>query len=142
MDSASFKAKMQCAETMRRAASDLSGSRYWQGYITGLRKSHHGEKFGTEEDHERMIKSRIGGDVASRWIGIGYRDGLHGVNPDNKPEIVRALMVDREWSQSRLAGRIGVDRSTVGRWVMTDPVEPVAPAWELILLLWRYPEID
>jgi len=55
------------AETFRK-----SGERpdYWAGYIRGLRRQYHGEKFGSFKEHTRWLSS-----VNDEWAE-GYQAGF------------------------------------------------------------------
>ena len=54
------------------------GSRtdYWLGYERGLIRGHHGERFGTNQEHELWLTLAVAEDPALRERGRGYRDGL------------------------------------------------------------------
>lgn len=51
MDSSKFKAMMLRANTLRDVSSTLEDSDFWAGYQKGLRRLHHGDTFGTEDEH-------------------------------------------------------------------------------------------
>jgi hypothetical protein len=70
-----FKSEMRRAEAMRRSA-EPERAEYWAGYIRGLRRSYHGEKFGTSEEHTLWLSLTDRQDEACRQRGYGYRDGL------------------------------------------------------------------
>ena len=54
---------------------DTDRSEYWQGFQRGLRRSYHGENFGTAEEHENYMNCRRG---EYRFdIQTGYRAGYH-----------------------------------------------------------------
>lgn len=67
-------------------------SDYTTGYQRGLRRHYHGEKFGTEAEHEQFMalglitenmNSKQAVLSASRSeLGRGYRDGFDGLPPD------------------------------------------------------------
>ncbi len=48
---------------------------YWRGYIRGLRRRYHGEKFGTDEEHEQWMN--MIDDKDREELGRGYRDGYN-----------------------------------------------------------------
>ena len=49
---------------------------YWKGYMQGLRRAYHGEKFGTAAEHQFFLSLITDPDADRQQIGIGYRDGL------------------------------------------------------------------
>jgi hypothetical protein len=73
MTETKFKSELRRAE-MLREHSDCGD--YWSGYIRGLRRGHHGESFGTTEEHEMFLSLADRKDERSRELGRGYRDGL------------------------------------------------------------------
>lgn len=56
-------------------------SDYGAGYMRGLRRRFHGEKFGTIEEHEKWKNLGRNGDPRLE-LGRGYRDGLAGREPE------------------------------------------------------------
>ena len=72
-----FESKMLQAKTFH----DL-GERpdYHAGYMRGLRRSYHGENFGTDEAKWLALTEDL--DEARRERGRGYQDGLEGKRPD------------------------------------------------------------
>jgi hypothetical protein len=70
-----FKSEMRQAEAMRRTA-EPERAEYWAGYIRGLRRAYHGEKFGTDEEHEKWLAAANSRDESRKQRGLGYRDGL------------------------------------------------------------------
>lgn len=69
-----FKNKMNYARAMHDNSDD---QRYWAGYIRGLRRYYHGEKFGTEEEHIKYISLADEARYESRQrMGQGYVDAL------------------------------------------------------------------
>lgn len=70
-----FKSEMRRAETMRRTA-EPERAEYWAGYIRGLRRAYHGEKFGTAEEHSIWMTLAMRDDERSKQRGRGYTDGL------------------------------------------------------------------
>lgn len=53
------------------------GGDYATGYLRGLRRHYHGEKFGTSEEHEIFMSL----DGSRAEIGRGYRDAFAGNLP-------------------------------------------------------------
>lgn len=74
MNEQKFKSEMRRARVMQENDSDRS--EYWAGYQRGLRRSYHGENFGTDEEHEKWLSLINGLDDGRKQRGQGYRDGL------------------------------------------------------------------
>ena len=72
-----YKSQLQRATTM--AQVDTENGEYWRGYARGLRRSHHGDNFGTEAEHTLWMSAR--GDATRENRSRGYRDGFSGANP-------------------------------------------------------------
>jgi len=70
-----FKSEMRRAETMR-GLSDPMMAEYWAGYIRGLRRAYHGEKFGTNDEHTKWLSAANSRDESRKQRGRGYKDGL------------------------------------------------------------------
>ncbi len=64
-----FMHLMMRARTMDHVG--LESAEYWRGYERGLRRTFHGERFGTDEEHGRWTER-------SDELGRGYHDGLLG----------------------------------------------------------------
>jgi hypothetical protein len=64
---------MHRALAMRSAANRPD---YWAGYMRGLRRAYHGERYGTEAEHALWLSQADGEDEQRRERGLGYRDGL------------------------------------------------------------------
>ena len=62
----------------RRKGGNATGheSDYWQGYQRGLRRRYHGERFGTDEDHDQMLALREATSESRQQRGQGYADAL------------------------------------------------------------------
>jgi len=75
MDDATFKSELTKADTMRRIGAE-PGADYWCGYMRGMRRGYHGERFGTAEEHELHLAAVDSEDDTRRELGRGYRDGL------------------------------------------------------------------
>jgi hypothetical protein len=73
-----FERKMRRADTLSRLTDQPD---YYVGYITGLRRFHHGERFGTEGEHQQWLALAADADKMRRERGRGYRDGLAGRDP-------------------------------------------------------------
>jgi hypothetical protein len=70
-----FKSEMRRAETMRGLADPMMAE-YWAGYIRGLRRAYHGEKFGEPGEHEKWLSAANSRDESRKQRGRGYKDGL------------------------------------------------------------------
>jgi hypothetical protein len=70
-----FKSEMRRADEMRRFINP-DRAEYWAGYIRGLRRAYHGEKFGTSEEHKLWMDVTDSQDQIRQQRGMGYRDGL------------------------------------------------------------------
>ena len=75
MNEASFKSELTKADTMRSLGAE-PGADYWRGYMRGLRRGYHGDRFGTTEEHALHLAAVESEDDARRQLGRGYRDGL------------------------------------------------------------------
>ena len=74
MDRQIFEKEM-CKAKVFRGAGDQP--HYWSGYQQGLRRRYHGEKFGTDNEHE-LSMSLAGDDTQDRADrSCGYRDGFN-----------------------------------------------------------------
>jgi len=71
-----FQSLMRRADSMRRIESDYLREAWWTGYIKGLRRAHHGERFGTEAEHELWKSAADSSDPSRAALGRGYRAGL------------------------------------------------------------------
>lgn len=69
-----FASLLRRADTLRRA--DPANSDWWAGYMRGLRRAHHGERFGTVAEHELWLSAAATPDPQRAALGRGYRAGL------------------------------------------------------------------
>ena len=70
------------AEATQLASSGTSAQKdYADGYLRGLRRHHHGDKFGSDEEHQKWLS--LGHSRVAE--GKGYLDGFAGepVNPES-----------------------------------------------------------
>lgn len=74
MNEQQFKNKMNYARGMKESSGD---DNYWSGYIRGLRRYYHGEKFGTEEEHKKYLSLIGDSDESRHQLGQGYSDALN-----------------------------------------------------------------
>ena len=75
MDKPTFGREMARAKTMQEIGDNQD---YWAGYQRGLRRAHHGESFGTDDEHQQWLALLNEDDPQRQARGCGYRDGLIG----------------------------------------------------------------
>ena len=75
MNEQKFHSEMRRAKTMQEA-EEFPRNEYWVGYQRGLRRLHHGENFGTAEEHARWLSCINDPDEQHKQRGLGYRDAL------------------------------------------------------------------
>lgn len=73
MNESYFKSKMYKAKVMRDVDNRPD---YWSGYVRGLRRAYHGERFGTDAEHQLWLSQADSDDRQRQERGLGYRDGL------------------------------------------------------------------
>lgn len=71
-----FASLMRRADTLRRVEPDAIRSEWWAGYMRGLRRAHHGERFGTEAENELWLSAADSTDPMRAALGRGYRAGM------------------------------------------------------------------
>ncbi|HEY4691329.1 MAG TPA: hypothetical protein VIK33_18620 [Anaerolineae bacterium] len=71
-----FASLMRRADTLRRLDSDHVHASWWTGYMRGLRRAHHGERFGSEAEHALWLSASESTDPMRAALGRGYRTGL------------------------------------------------------------------
>ena len=76
MEMSKFTTLMRRADTLRRIETDPIKTEWWAGYMRGLRRAHHGEKFGTQTEHELWLSAIDSPDESRAALGRGYRAGL------------------------------------------------------------------
>ena len=72
MDIEKFKHEMAKAKTFYDLGQDQN---YWQGYLRGLRRLHHGENFGTKHEHKKWLS--LINDPYRKEMGWGYVNGFN-----------------------------------------------------------------
>ncbi len=75
-----FQSNMTAADTFRRLSSEPDEQEFWTGYQRGIRRNHHGEKFGTAAEHKLWLSLADDADQSRKMRGIGYRSGFDGQN--------------------------------------------------------------
>lgn len=98
-----YASLMHRASLQRRLETDPLRAAWWDGYVRGLRRAHHGEEFGSEADHERRVLAADSRNVLRAAMGRGYCAGLTltADEPDcAAPDAGRARVRARSPSQS------------------------------------------
>src|SRR3989339_1660606 len=82
MDASIFKNWMLRAGTLKDVSLEPDDSDFWVGYMRGLRRLYHGEKYGTDAEHELWFGiDPDEPDMTRRARGEGYRAGFAGIDP-------------------------------------------------------------
>ena len=76
MTMSTFASLMRRADTLRRAEPDPIRAEWWAGYMRGLRRAHHGERFGSEAQHQLWVSAAESTDPMRAALGRGYIAGL------------------------------------------------------------------
>ena len=133
MKNATFQHEMAKAEVLYKHGKPEEAD-YWRGYRRGLRRRYHGEKFETEEAHQKWL-GLINTSFHSE-VGRGYRAGFYGpvrlttdhpqssygipvfVDAENNPmDYVDGMVALREWwGIDALAEAAGVSVRTAEGW--------------------------
>ncbi len=118
MDKKTFQSLGRMAQAMREVDSDMQ--EYWLGFLRGLRRSFHGENFGTVEEHENYM-SRRRGDYR-RDMQTGYRAGYYYEQLKlDEPKDVQPLRKLLDLSTADLADIASVSPRTVEGWEQGRP---------------------
>lgn len=75
-----FQQAMGAAETFRRLAEEPLVQDFWIGYLRGVRRHYHGEKFGTAEEHALWMEAVTSDDELRQRRGLGYTAGFTGAS--------------------------------------------------------------
>lgn len=117
MNASQFKEMMLRADTLQRVAQEPEGNDFWAGYMRGLRRLHHGESFGTDQEHELWFGiSPDETDMQRRARGEGYRAGFAGVDP-----VELSLSLDEYLTTKELAEAAGVVDSRIRQVAASIP---------------------
>lgn len=84
-----FKSLMLQADALFRAERPD----YYAGYTRGLRRAHHGDRFGTEAEHELWMSLVDRPDHCSQERGNGYRAGLMAIISNTSPNLPTSTAV-------------------------------------------------
>ena len=71
-----FPTLMRHADKGRRGSDDPCIVAWWTGYMRGLRRAHHGERFGTDAEHSLWLNALHDPNPNRAALGRGYRAGL------------------------------------------------------------------
>lgn len=71
-----FASLLRRADTLRRMESNPVRESWWTGYMRGLRCAHHGERFGTQAEHDLWLSAAESTDPQRAALGRGYLAGL------------------------------------------------------------------
>lgn len=71
-----FASLLRRADTLRRIETDPLLAEWWAGYQRGLRRAHHGDRFGTPAQHDLWLSAADSTDPMRAALGRGYRAGL------------------------------------------------------------------
>lgn len=89
MTTSGFASLMRSAQDMLRREDDPLKSGWWRGYMRGLRRAHHGARFGTKTEHAIWLAAAGEADPYRAAEGRGYAAGLTGESrspPDSDAE--------------------------------------------------------
>ena len=82
MDDKEFEAWTRLAETRRGMATTPEEARFYQGYLLGLQRAHHGEAYLDEAEHQANLAAALDeADPDRRFHGQGYKAGFNAVDP-------------------------------------------------------------
>lgn len=81
-----FASLVRRADTMLRVESDPVKAEWWRGYLRGLRRSHHGDRFGSAAEHALWLAAAESDDPLRASLGCGYAAGLT-LEPRNPPDV-------------------------------------------------------
>lgn len=81
MSQKEFEHNAQGAKTMASISGEPHNQDYWAGYLRGLRRNYHGEKFGTVTEHNLWMNTlnETHGEQRSHR-GKGYQAGYAGMS--------------------------------------------------------------
>lgn len=72
----SYAHLMRRADDLLRCEADPVKAEWWHGYLRGLRRAHHGDRFGTETEHQLFLDAAASDDPMRQARGKGYAAGL------------------------------------------------------------------
>lgn len=71
-----FASLMRRADDLLRVETDPVKSSWWRGYMRGLRRAHHGERFGSLAEHQMWLDAADSPIPDRAAMGRGYAAGL------------------------------------------------------------------
>lgn len=81
----SYAHLMRRADDLLRGEDDPVKAEWWQGYMRGLRRAHHGDRFGTATEHQLYLDAAASDDSMRQARGKGYAAGLT-LEPRDPPD--------------------------------------------------------
>lgn len=79
------------ADTLRRLETDHLREAWYAGYVRGLRRAHHGERFGSDAEHALWLSLADEPEAGRAALGSGYRAGLT-LEPHDPPPTCRIAL--------------------------------------------------
>ena len=123
MNKKQFQSLGRMASAMRSVEHERQD--FWLGFLRGLRRSYHGENFGTLEEHENYMNCRR--DEHRRDMQTGYRTGYYyeRLKLDDSADVqpLRKLL---GLSTTDLADIAAVSSRTVEGWEQGRPISETA----------------
>lgn len=71
-----FSSLLRRADTLRKLESDPIRAAWWVGYMRGLRRAHHGDRFGSGAEHQMWLDAASSQIPDRAAMGRGYAAGL------------------------------------------------------------------
>ena len=105
-----FQTNARAGQTFRRLSSEPGEQEFWAGYVRGLRRNYHGEKFGTPEEHDLWMAAADSDDESRKMTGIGYRIGIGGKNIQQAMKILTTRQLRSDLG--RMGGSVTSERKT------------------------------
>ena len=118
-----FVTNMRAAYAFRALSQEPDEQEFWAGYVRGLRRHHHGEKFGTADEHALWIAAVDSSDQSRKMRGLGYRAGLEGQNIQQamKSLVERKYMSDLGKKTSPAKKKAARENGKKGGWPKGRP---------------------
>lgn len=82
MDEQEYEAWIRQAEARRDLTTTPEEVRFYEGYVQGLVRAHHGEAVADGAQHQaNLAAAHDEADNGRRFWGLGYTAGVHGMDP-------------------------------------------------------------